>query len=1221
MLTLGLDGFTYADLYDPARLADLTTEFRRGLAGADADLDRHYGDYLAGAELGPVEESTLLLALAPHLSGFVTRLFGIQGDAAELARGITELGPIWAWKKTFLGKTVKRVKDAELEGFDADGLDPVVEALIAHGARTMAGQGAHDAEAAFATVVLAAVDSLDSDAALALQLRPLLEPNGLWKGPEAANAWLAALLADLARWCRVRGEDPKASAVTRDWTGFKTAERVDFDALVKVEHPRDDFPELTCGPAATQRRRDGFELTDRRYSRKQVLAEVDYCILCHERDKDSCTKGVLDKQGAIARNPLGIKLAGCPLDEKISEMHAAYKAGDAIAALSIIMIDNPMCPGTGHRICNDCMKACIYQKFEPVNIPQIETRVLTDVLALPWGFEVYSLLVRWNPLNRRRPHDLPYNGTDVLVVGLGPAGYTLAHYLNAEGFGVIGIDGLKIEPLPSELTGRTSAGEADAGHSVPQPVRDFETLYEELDERPLAGFGGVAEYGITVRWDKNFLKVIRIALERRAAFRAYGGVRFGGTVTLEDAWEAGFGHVAIAAGAGKPTVPKAENNLVRGVRTASDFLMALQLTGASKADSVANLQVRLPAVVIGGGLTAIDTATELAAYYPVQVAKVLTRYETLIAELGEASVHAGYAPEELETLLEFVEHGRAVRAERERAAAAGELPNFAKLVQGWGGVTLAYRKSMHDSPAYRLNHEEIIKALEEGIWYAEGLSPVRAETDEHDALCGVVFEKQAVTDGRWRGTGEELRLPARAMFLAAGTSPNVMYERERPGTFAMDKWDSFFAQHRIEGEGAAAKPVTDDGADREDTPGVFTSYAHEGRFVSYFGDNHPAYAGNVVKAMASARDGFHQIVDVLREGVADSPATTPEAAAHWRELTARLDDTLVARVERVERLTPTIVEVVVRAPAAAKHFRPGQFFRVQNYEASAPLIEGARLAAEGLALTGAWVDAEAGLLSTIVLEMGGSSNLCEQWKPGEEIVVMGPTGAPTEIPTGETVILLGGGLGNAVQFSIGRAMREAGNRVIYFAAYKHSADLYHVDDIEAACDTVVWSVDAGDPVVPRRPQDRSTVGNVLEAMERYAAGELGDKTIELSEASRIIAIGSDRMMAAVKAAIHGRLRPLLKDDVTGIGSINSPMQCMMKAICGQCLQRHVDPETGREVEPVFSCFNQDQCLDAVDFDNLNTRLRANSVLEKLTRTWLAHMLRGPRQGASGQSAV
>ena len=79
-----------------------------------------------------------------------------------------------------------------------------------------------------------------------------------------------------------------------------------------------------------------------------------------------------------------------------------------------------MCPGTGHRICNDCMKGCIFQKQEPVNIPQIETGVLTDVLNLPWGVEIYGLLTRWNPLNVRRPYALPYNGKNVLVVGLGP---------------------------------------------------------------------------------------------------------------------------------------------------------------------------------------------------------------------------------------------------------------------------------------------------------------------------------------------------------------------------------------------------------------------------------------------------------------------------------------------------------------------------------------------------------------------------------------------------------------------------------------------------------------------------------------------------------------------------------------------------------------------------------------------------------------------------------
>ena len=61
-------------------------------------------------------------------------------------------------------------------------------------------------------------------------------------------------------------------------------------------------------------------------------------------------------------------------------MHTLRKQGDAVGALALVTLDNPMCPGTGHRICNDCMKSCIYQKQEPVNIPQIETGVLTDVL-------------------------------------------------------------------------------------------------------------------------------------------------------------------------------------------------------------------------------------------------------------------------------------------------------------------------------------------------------------------------------------------------------------------------------------------------------------------------------------------------------------------------------------------------------------------------------------------------------------------------------------------------------------------------------------------------------------------------------------------------------------------------------------------------------------------------------------------------------------------------
>src|SRR4029079_3889577 len=153
-------------------------------------------------------------------------------------------------------------------------------------------------------------------------------------------------------------------------------------------------------------------------------------------------------------------------------------------------IDNPMAAATGHRICNDCMKSCIYQKQEPVDIPQSETRVLKDVLALPWGFEIYSLLTRWNPLNLAQPVPLAATGKRVLVVGLGPAGFTLAHYLVNDGHTVVGIDGLKIEPLDTKLSRITIAGER-----VPfAPVRDVDSLIEPLDDRLMAGFGGVAEY-------------------------------------------------------------------------------------------------------------------------------------------------------------------------------------------------------------------------------------------------------------------------------------------------------------------------------------------------------------------------------------------------------------------------------------------------------------------------------------------------------------------------------------------------------------------------------------------------------------------------------------------------------------------------------------------------------------------------------------------------------
>jgi hypothetical protein len=97
------------------------------------------------------------------------------------------------------------------------------------------------------------------------------------------------------------------------------------------------------------------------------------------------------------------------------------------------------------------------------------------------------------------------------------------------------------------------------------------------------------------------------------------------------------------------------------------------------------------------------------------------------------------------------------------------------------------------------------------------------------------------------------------------------------------------------------------------------------------------------------------------------------------------------------------------------------------------------------------------------------------------------------------------------------------------------------------------------------------------------------------------------MMAGVAKARHDVLKPHLKPGHFAIGSINSPMQCMMKEICAQCLQPQRDPTTG-ETSYVFSCFNQDQPLDRVDFKGLHERLGQNSLAEKLGAKWLRHCM-------------
>jgi NADPH-dependent glutamate synthase beta subunit-like oxidoreductase/NAD(P)H-flavin reductase len=1157
-------GLRFADLYHRDGLVRLDGCFVDFLKVQDPQLHgRLMAARAAPEQAAGKPESELIVELAPVLDAFIAELFGIAHEVRALRSCHDALAPLYSVKRLFVQRrAAKKYGPDQAAGFDGPALRGELELLL----------GGELTELRFAEHVDA------------------------WMKTEGDNATALDLAGRYAAWAT---HTPQGQALHKAGVLFKLPHKVDPYHLVPVETEVVNGVTMLKVPRALRRARDGFALTDPGTDLTGALDHANYCIWCHNQGKDSCSKGLREKTGEFKKSPFGVMLAGCPLDEKISEMNLVEAGGHTIGALGIVVVDNPMCAATGHRICNDCMKACIYQKQEPVDIPQVETRVLKDVLALPWGFEIYALLTRWNPLNLRRPLPKPASGRKVLVVGLGPAGFTLAHHLMNDGHTVVAIDGLKIEPLDAAISGVDAGG----ARTPFRPIRDVAELREPLESRVMAGFGGVAEYGITVRWDKNFLKLIRLLLERRREFAMFGGVRFGGTLTIDSAFALGFDHIALCAGAGRPTIVPMKNGLAAGVRQASDFLMALQLTGAAKTDSLANLQVRLPVVVIGGGLTAIDTATEALAYYPLQVEKFLSRYETLVEERGEAGINAGWTTQEADTATEFLEHARAIRAERAQAARDGRKPQLAELLRQWGGATIVYRRRMIDSPSYTLNHEEVAKALEEGIGFSERLTPEEVLLDGFGSARALRLSSQAAADTDPGAPPLEVVLPARTILVAAGTQPNTVLGREEPQHVAID--GKYFQAFDENGQKVSPERTTKPSAAH-----VLMSVRPDGRSISFFGDLHPSFAGNVVKAMASAKQGYPVVSRMLER----QPASTVAPAA----LMTRLDDELRPIVHAINRLTPTIVEVVVRAPMAARAFAPGQFYRLQNYETLSRSADGTRLAKEGLALTGAAVDREHGLLSTIVLEMGGSSDLCAQLAPGEPVVLMGPTGTPTETPSGETVLLIGGGLGNAVLFSIGQALRANGSRVIYFAGYKRAIDRYKVEEIERAGDVIVWCCDEAPGFRPDRPQDKAFTGNIVAALDAYGSGALGGPAaIPLGEVDRVVAIGSDGMMAAVKRARVGILAQHLKPGHKAIASINSPMQCMMKEICAQCLQVHRDPATGVE-SVVFSCFNQDQDLDRVDFDNLRARLAQNGVQEKLTRLWVDRSLRqlGLRQTAA-----
>jgi NADPH-dependent glutamate synthase beta subunit-like oxidoreductase/NAD(P)H-flavin reductase len=1064
-------------------------------------------------------ESELIIAISPFLEKFLIELFYLEQEILDLNNYKKQFSDLFNCKKLFIQKRISRkFKIEEIEDFDINDLTKIIQNRI---------------------------DNL-TELNIATDIMNLLQN-------EQENQEILEIYGKFCAWALFS----KIGKIKyKDSILFNLPEKITQNNLINLEENNN---ELSLDKNYL-RHRYGFDITDEGAEIAKIIGEAKYCIYCHHRDKDYCNKGLKDKEGNFKISQHNIELSGCPLEEKISEMIFLYHENLPISSLATIMIDNPLLPATGHRICNDCMKSCIYQNQTPVNIPQIETAILKEILNLNYGFEIYSLLSRWNPLNFKRFLPKENSNNNILIVGSGPAGFNLSYHLLQEGHFVTTIDGLKIEPLNPEISGI----DFDKNPVPFKPIQNKSELFSDLSNRTPKGFGGVMEYGITVRWNKNFLNIIRILLERNHNYRLYGGIRFGSQITKEIAFkELNFDHIALCIGAGSPNIIALKNNLSKGIRKASDFLMNLQLSGAFGKKSLSNLQIRLPAIVIGGGLTAIDSATEILSYYPIQIEKFAQKYDQNLDFLLNE--------EEKTIAQEFLQHFQELEEERKQAKKENRPINLNKLLEKWGGVKILYRNSLQNSPSYRLNHEEVKKAFEENIKFVPNITPKEAILDEFQAVKAL------------KSTNDQI-FPARTILIAAGIKPNIIIAKEDED-FNLDN-DHF---QLIDEKG---QKKAKSGSVKANKMHILT-YIQDQKSISFFGDMHPDFSGNVVKAMASSKKGYPIINKILPKS---------ENLLDFEDFSQNLSDLLQAKIAKITKLSNDITEIVIKAPLAAKNFKEGQIYRLQNYHYFAQKHNNISLDAEPLAVTATEINGNE--ISFIIIKNGISSKIISELPIGQRVILMGPTGSKSHIAENKNILLIGGTLGSAAFLSIAKSLKNANCKIIYINGLRKESDLYYQEKIEKFTDQIIYCFEELENFKVNRKQDLLFEGNIIQVMEKLANDQR--LLIPFGKIDHIMAIGSNKMMESVKIAKNNKLQGIFKDDAEFLSRTNSPMQCMMKQICAQCLQKHIDPKSGKEYF-LYSCFKQDQNIDQISFEHLSDRLANNSLQEKTMNYFLSEI--------------
>lgn len=141
-------------------------------------------------------------------------------------------------------------------------------------------------------------------------------------------------------------------------------------------------------------------------------------------------------------------------------------------------------------------------------------------------------------------------------------------------------------------------------------------------------------------------------------------------------------------------------------------------------------------------------------------------------------------------------------------------------------------------------------------------------------------------------------------------------------------------------------------------------------------------------------------------------------------------------------IVPNLHEFTVEAPAVAESVKPGNFIIVRPDQYG-----------ERIPLSVADWDRGAGTVTTIFMQVGGSTAMLARLKPGDSIpTYVGPLGKETEIDKFGAVLCVGGCYGIGSIYPIARALKEAGNKVYTLIEARSSFLLYWEDKLAKVSD-------------------------------------------------------------------------------------------------------------------------------------------------------------------------